>query len=121
MARLLDAPCSGLGVLGRRADLRWNKRRGDIVELAALQKELLAQAQSTVKPGGTLIYSTCTTTVEEDEKNVEWFLENYEEFTLDKRLPWTDETGENVGSYKLSPLKEGTDGFFIAIFKRGEN
>ena len=80
-----------------------------------------AQAQSTVKPGGTLIYSTCTTTVEEDEKNVEWFLENYEEFTLDKRLPWTDETGENVGSYKLSPLKEGTDGFFIAIFKRGEN
>ena len=118
---LLDAPCSGLGVLGRRADLRWNKRRGDIVELAALQKELLAQAQSTVKPGGTLIYSTCTTTVEEDEKNVEWILENYEEFRLDKRLPWTDETGENVGSYKLSPLKEGTDGFFIAIFKRGEN
>lgn len=118
---LLDAPCSGLGVLGRRADLRWKKRRGDIAELAALQKELISQAQAVVKPGGTLIYSTCTTTKEEDENVVEWFLENYEEFSLDKRLPWTDAEGENVGYYKLSPLSEGTDGFFIALFKRGEN
>lgn len=118
---LLDAPCSGLGVLGRRADLRWKKRRGDIAELAALQKELISQAQAVVKPGGTLIYSTCTTTKEEDENVVEWFLENYEEFSLDKRLPWTDAEGENVGYYKLSPLNEGTDGFFIALFKRGEN
>lgn len=117
---LLDAPCSGLGVLGRRADLRWKKRRGDIAELAALQKELLSQAQSTLKPGGTLIYSTCTTSKEEDEDVVSWFLENYEEFTLDKRLPWESD-GEKVGFYKLSPLKEGTDGFFIALFKRGEN
>lgn len=117
---LLDAPCSGLGVLGRRADLRWKKRRSDIGELAALQKELLAQAQGTVKPGGILIYSTCTTTVEEDEKNVEWFLENYEEFTLDKRIS-LENSGEKTGYYKLSPLKEGTDGFFIAFFKRGES
>ena len=117
---LLDAPCSGLGDLGRRADLRWKKRRGDIKELAALQKELLAQAQSLVKKGGTLIYSTCTTTKEEDEQAVEWFLENYEEFALDPHLPFKGEDGRNVGAYKLSPLKEGTDGFFIALFKRGE-
>ena len=117
---LLDAPCSGLGVLGRRADLRWKKRRGDIKELAALQKELLAQAQSLVKKGGTLIYSTCTTTKEEDEQAVEWFLENYEEFALDPRLSFRGEDGRSLGMYKLSPLKEGTDGFFIALFKRGE-
>jgi len=116
---LLDAPCSGLGVLGRRADLRWKKRRSDIAELVALQKELIAQAQMLVKEGGTLLYSTCTTTTEENEGVVEWFLENYEEFSLDKRLPWTDKNGENVGMYKLSPIKDGTDGFFIAVLKRG--
>ena len=118
---LLDAPCSGLGVLGRRADLRWKKRRGDIKELAALQKELLAQAQGLVKKGGSLIYSTCTTTKAEDEEAAAWFLENYEEFSLDKRLPFLDEAGNPLGMHKLSPLKEGTDGFFIALFKRGGN
>lgn len=80
---LVDAPCSGLGVLSRRSDLRWRRRPKDITDVVELQKELLTDASELVKSGGRLIYSTCTIDPEENEKVVEWFLENHKEFRLE--------------------------------------
>src|SRR5690606_16163635 len=77
---LVDAPCSGLGTLARRPDLRWSKRPGDLPRLARLQGEILDGVAPTVRPGGVLVYSTCTTEPEENEQVVQAFLERNPEF-----------------------------------------
>ena len=74
---LADVPCSGLGVMGRKTDIKYKLNPAKIQELAGLQREILEQASTYVKPGGTLIYSTCTIGKEENQDNVEWFLEHY--------------------------------------------
>ena len=71
---LADVPCSGLGVMGRKTDIKYKLNPAKIQELAGLQREILEQASTYVKPGGTLIYSTCTIGKEENQDNVEWFL-----------------------------------------------
>ncbi|KAK1582813.1 hypothetical protein Q3G72_018482 [Acer saccharum] len=80
---LLDAPCSGLGVLSKRADLRWNRRLEDLEQLKNLQDELLDAASLLVKPGGVLIYSTCSVDPEENEERVDAFLLRHPEFCID--------------------------------------
>ncbi|KAB1228081.1 Ribosomal RNA small subunit methyltransferase B [Morella rubra] len=80
---LLDAPCSGLGVLSKRADLRWNRRLEDMEQLKNLQDELFDAASLLVKPGGVLIYSTCSIDPEENEERVAAFLLRHPEFSID--------------------------------------
>lgn len=102
---LVDAPCSGLGVLGRRPDARWSKRAGDIPQLAAIQAELLQEAARVVKKGGTLVYSTCTITPEENQQQIAAFLAVHGDFQLEQEqqyLPFIDEM----------------DGFYLAKMKR---
>ena len=79
---LLDAPCSGLGVLQKKPDLRWQRISKDISDLSLLQKKLLNRVAQIVKPGGYLIYSTCTVLEEENEKVVESFLQQNKNFNL---------------------------------------
>ncbi|KAG2644096.1 hypothetical protein PVAP13_2KG404900 [Panicum virgatum] len=74
---LLDAPCSGLGVLSKRADLRWNRQFEDLEELMCLQDELLDSASTLVKPGGILIYSTCSIDPEENENRITTFVQRH--------------------------------------------
>ena len=74
---LADVPCSGLGVMGRKTDIKYKLNPAKMQELVGLQREILEQASTYVKPGGTLIYSTCTIGKEENQDNVEWFLEHY--------------------------------------------
>ncbi|CAK9145110.1 unnamed protein product [Ilex paraguariensis] len=74
---LLDAPCSGLGVLSKRADLRWNRKLEDMEKLKDLQDELLDAASMLVKPGGVLVYSTCSIDPEENEERVAAFLRRH--------------------------------------------
>ena len=113
-AVLVDAPCSGLGVLGRRPDARWRKSPEDIRELQIIQKEIIQEAAKLVKPGGTLVYSTCTTTVEENNQVIEDFLANNKEFYLDKDLnkylPYQTEEGSQ-GWIQFLPFIHNTDGF----------
>jgi 16S rRNA (cytosine967-C5)-methyltransferase len=82
-AVLLDVPCSGFGVLGRRADLRWRRQPQDMVDLIALQRELIRAASSCVKPGGILVYSTCSIEGEENQEIVHEFLAEYNNFQPD--------------------------------------
>ncbi len=114
---LVDAPCSGLGVLRRKPDSRWRKSPELIKELPKLQLEILRSAAAAVKPGGLLVYSTCTIAHEENQDVVKAFLENAKEFTLEnagERLP-VPRDDEMV---QLYPQRDGTDGFFISCMRR---
>jgi 16S rRNA (cytosine967-C5)-methyltransferase len=119
-AVLLDVPCSGLGVLARRADLRWRRRPEDLDERAALQDELLDAAARLVRPGGRLIYSTCTTEPEENEKRVNAFLERHSgDFHHQPVAPPFPEAVCTPRGYLASfPHRHGTDGAFAARLRR---
>lgn len=117
-AVLLDAPCSGLGVLNRRADLRWRIRRSSLPEIEALQEKLLDAACQYVKPMGTVVYSTCTLNKKENELQIERFLERHPNFEL---VPF-ECLGEQCesGEKTIYPYIDQTDGFFIAKLVRKE-
>lgn len=120
-AVLVDAPCSGLGVLGRRPDARWRKKPEDITDLQIIQKEILHEAARLVKPGGTLVYSTCTITREENNDVIKDFLEKNKEFFLDPNLPeflpYNSQEGKD-GWIQFLPFNHNMDGFFIARMQR---
>lgn len=118
---LADVPCSGLGVMGRKTDIKYKLNPAKIQELAGLQREILEQASTYVKPGGTLIYSTCTIGKEENQDNVEWFLEHYP-YELESLDPYLCEELRSEttkkGYLQLLPGVHKCDGFFIARLKR---
>jgi 16S rRNA (cytosine967-C5)-methyltransferase len=116
---LLDVPCSGLGVLAKRADLRWRRTPDEIAELVGLQDELLDAATTLVRPAGLLVYSTCTTEPEENAERVEAFLARHPEFALERAdgfVPAEFVTGE--GYFAALPHLHGTDGAFAARLRR---
>lgn len=120
---LADVPCSGLGVIGKKTDIKYRVDEDKLKELTLLQKQILHNAAAYVKPGGTLVYSTCTITREENLDNVQWFLENYP-FEPDNLEPYLceelrrDSTAK--GYLQLLPGVDRCDGFFIARFRRKE-
>ena len=105
---LLDAPCSATGVIRRHPDIKWLRRDRDIPELAQLQSEILDAIWPHLKPGGTLVYATCSILPEENSQQVAAFLKR----TTDAQLSETG-TPENPGLQKLPGAEEG-DGFFYA-------
>lgn len=115
-AILLDAPCSGLGVLNRRADLRWRVRKSALNELESLQYALLEAASVYLKPGGTLVYSTCTLNKNENDAQVEKFLTTHSDFSAET----FECLGEQcvTGCKTVYPYIDQSDGFFIAKLKR---
>lgn len=119
---IADLPCSGLGVLGRKPDLKYRIKETDLKDLTKLQRQILSNVQDMVKAGGTLLYSTCTVNPEENIKNVHWFLKEYPEFCLDDiREELCQELRESVedqGCLQLLPGVHQCDGFFIARMKR---
>ena len=107
---LCDLPCSGLGVLAKKPDLRYKSEEG-VPELPALQKKILSASARYLKPGGILVYSTCTLRKEENEEVVAAFLRTHPDFSP---VPF-DAFGERCeGLYTAFPPKSGTDGFFVA-------
>ncbi len=101
---LADLPCSGLGVIGNKTDIKYRISEEKIAALASLQRELLSVVKEYVKPGGVLLYSTCTMTKEENEENCAWFLKENPSFAL-------------LEEHVLLP-DEGCDGFYIAKLQR---
>lgn len=118
---IADLPCSGLGVMGRKADIRYHVTPQQLAELAKLQRDILSVVWEYVKPGGTLLYSTCTINEEENEKNREWFLKHYPfvAVSIEENLPGElqKETGKE-GYLQLLPGVHLSDGFFIAKFRK---
>ena len=115
---LVDAPCSGLGVIRRKPDSRWRKEEELIKELPTLQQEILNSAAKCVKPGGVLVYSTCTTEEEENQTVIYQFLQDNKNFQLEvtgQFLPITKTTQELI---QIWPHNDKMDGFFIARMKR---
>lgn len=126
-----DLPCSGLGVIGKKNDLKYRVTKESCRELATLQKEILKTVSRYVKPGGILIYSTCTVNPEENQDNVEWILNNlpFETESLLAYLPealkesMTEEAKKEAGQGYMTFLQGvyPTDGFFLARLKRKES
>jgi 16S rRNA (cytosine967-C5)-methyltransferase len=120
---LVDPPCSGLGTLRSRPDLRWRVSPDQISELAAQQREILAAAAAAVRSGGVLVYSTCTLARAENEQIVEAFLAARPDFALDATQPsWSDyapwQHPSMAGCLLTLPHRHGTDGFFVARLRR---
>lgn len=106
-----DVPCSGLGIIRKKPDIRYKKAE-ELANLPAIQRDILNNASRYVRDGGTLVYSTCTVLPEENEHVVAWFLKNHPEFTLSPfELPHP--LGKCDGMLTLWPHRHGTDGFFI--------
>lgn len=118
---LLDAPCSGLGVIRRNPEAKWRLFSGDVTRLAAVQKTLLKNAATKLKPGGTLLYSTCSTSEAENELVVEDFLSHHPGFVLenlnDLFPDWRDLIAF-YGMFRVWPHRHGMDGFFAARIRR---
>src|SRR5690606_8926163 len=116
---LLDAPCTGTGTLRRHPDARWRLRPDDVASLAALQAELLDGAAAVVRPGGVLVYSTCSVESEENEEQVKTFLERHPEFELEPRRAADDLAMIGAdGMLRLLPQEHGFDGAFAARLRR---
>lgn len=124
----LDAPCSGLGVLNRRADSRWRKNPEEIIALCKLQSALLAKSAALVKPGGVLVYSTCTINRQENEVIVNDFLSANHDFEAESLadlvaffpLDEGDLIDARQGFLTLLPGKYDTDGMFYARLRRSK-
>lgn len=104
---LIDAPCSGLGVLKRNPDAKWKLQPEFIKTICATQEQILEQYSKMVKPGGKLIYATCSILPQENQNQVSFFLQNTtgKDFILEQEMP-------------IMPSKTGFDGFYIAVMKR---
>jgi 16S rRNA (cytosine967-C5)-methyltransferase len=112
---LVDAPCSGLGVLGRNSDSRWRKQKEDLLRLQKLQLQILSNAANLVKRGGVLVYSTCTITREENECVIENFLEKRRDFKLvDASLYVDSGVVDQSGFVRTFPHIHKIDGSFAA-------
>lgn len=111
---LCDMPCSGLGTLSKKPDIKWKREREDIFKLVDTQRRILKNAASLVKEGGTLIYSTCTTEPEENTENIQWFLENFDEFELDDASKYLPKEVCIDGMMQTLPHIHNIDGAFAA-------
>lgn len=118
---IADLPCSGLGIIGRKPDIKYNMTQEKMKALGVLQRDILSVVWQYVKPGGTLIYSTCTIDPLENEENAEWLKEEFplEPIDLTERLGgMADEPSLKDGYVQFLPGVHSFDGFFISAFRR---
>ncbi|WP_252891444.1 RsmB/NOP family class I SAM-dependent RNA methyltransferase [Thermoclostridium stercorarium] len=120
---LVDAPCSGTGIIRRKPDIKWKRKKEDLSNLVEIQKKILYNAGRYVKPGGVLVYSTCSVDVRENEEVVKFFLAENGDFkreSVKELLPQAlkEKAGVDEGMLRLYPHIDGTDGFFIARMRK---
>lgn len=122
-AVLVDAPCSALGVAGRRPDVRWRVKPEDPAKLSREQLRIVSAVAACVRPGGTLVYSVCSLEPEEGVGVVRAFLEGHPDFRPEDLGPWVGgalrgEPGVADGRLRLMPQRHHSDGFFVARLRR---
>lgn len=127
---LVDAPCSGIGLFQKKPEIKWNLKEEHIIDLCKLQRDILKNAIAYLKPGGVMVYSTCTLTIEENEEMVEWILSSFTNIKLEPVRPYlpleviekasfhSGEQDKDRGMIKLFPHIYSCDGFFIARFRK---
>lgn len=117
---LVDAPCSGLGVVSRHPDVKWNRKEEDLSRLASMQGAILKESISVLRRGGRMLYVTCTLSREENEGVVEAFLADHRDVDLESlrhRAPeWAGDLIDEKGFFRTFPHVHGMDGFFGAMF-----
>ncbi|GEO25130.1 16S rRNA (cytosine(967)-C(5))-methyltransferase [Alicyclobacillus acidoterrestris] len=120
-AVLVDAPCSGLGVMRRRPDIRHRRKPSDISQLVTLQRELLGAAIQATRPGGVIVYATCTLMPEENQQVVDWIQQHTGVSVVVediRELVPANLAGDVSGGLTITPEQYGTDGFFMARLKK---
>lgn len=112
---LIDVPCSGLGIIRKKPEIKWNKSRKSLKDLVPTQREIMENAWAYLKNGGTMIYSTCTLNIEENQENIEWFLNKHKDAKVEKIFLGNMDNFiyNNDGSLTILP-NEYMDGFYIA-------
>ncbi len=118
---LLDAPCSGLGVIRRNPEAKWRLQQADFERFAARQRQLLARVSTLLAPGGSMVYATCSTSPLEDEAVLMDFLSHNRQFVVEKGLPVSGEASAlqtTEGILRLWPHRHNTDGFFAVRITR---
>ena len=117
---LVDAPCSGLGTLRRNPDLKWRQSEASVQDLSVLQAKILASAASLVRPGGRLVYATCSVLTVENDAVVDAFLAQHPEFTLCPVSSILGRYGMDFSGERLQllPHRHQTDGFYAAVLER---
>jgi 16S rRNA (cytosine967-C5)-methyltransferase len=118
---LVDAPCSGLGVLRRNPEGKWRKTRADVLRLASLQKTILGNIAGRLKSGGVLLYSTCSTSIEENEEVIDDFLTARSDFVIEDLrglFPDLSPVFTDRGFFRSWPHRHGMDGFFAARLRK---
>ncbi|MFZ7946643.1 16S rRNA (cytosine(967)-C(5))-methyltransferase RsmB [Neobacillus sp. 19] len=119
---LLDAPCSGLGVMRRKPDMKYTKTEQDVERLSVIQQDLLNSVAPLLKKGGILVYSTCTVDKQENEQTVKKFLENHPEYEGDvsfkQRMPEAIQPLVTGYDLQIFPQDLGSDGFYIAAIRK---
>ncbi|MEK6649449.1 MAG: methyltransferase domain-containing protein [Bacteroidota bacterium] len=121
----VDAPCSGIGTIRRNPGMKWTVHERTVAELSRKQYAILDQASALVRPGGMLVYATCTLLAQENEEVIARFLVDHSEFQTDppsERLAEIELSNALVGKYvKLLPHRHGTDGFFCAFLRKAQD
>lgn len=116
---LLDVPCSGLGIIRKKPEIKWSKTLGDLSTLIDIQRKIITNAVRYIKPGGVIVYSTCTLNKKENEENIEWMLKQFPEFSVEPLYYGKlDNLIYNHKGYITILPNEYMDGFFIAKLKR---
>jgi 16S rRNA (cytosine967-C5)-methyltransferase len=119
---LVDAPCTGLGALRRRPEARWRRKADDLLTLVLLQRSLLGSALDLVRPGGVVLYATCSPVLAETEGIVSSLLQGRSDVALEDAttlLPGVPNcAGPLPGTVQLWPHRHGTDAMFMALFRR---
>ena len=117
---IADVPCSGLGVIGKKQDIKYRVTPESLQQIVALQKEIIGNVVHYLKPDGTLMYSTCTMNPAENEAMVEWICKEYgmEAQSMAESMPEAFKEAADKGYIQLLPGVHGTDGFFLAKLRK---
>ncbi|HEY5525709.1 MAG TPA: 16S rRNA (cytosine(967)-C(5))-methyltransferase RsmB [Clostridium sp.] len=116
---LIDVPCSGLGIIRKKPEIKWTKKRSELKEIVHVQRDIMNNAWEYLKKDGIMVYATCTLNKEENEENVDWFLSKYKDAQIEKVFVGNGDNLKysNIGTLTILP-NEHMDGFFVAKFRK---